>query len=397
MSKLRQEMNELLSTIVRSGKINVTTEQMKTVAMAIGNNGAIKFLDNASIKQQASLKKSIADKDTMFDQPAVNKANDDATVFGMSGSNKTLKKEEQKKIYTSEPVASTNETPDDKDMRARNKVEEHRPDTSDHIVDIATVSEALKPATRFPEILSRGEKDPVEKRSSKKNFVKKSVFERLGSDDLDIQAILRDEYPDAASMVSNVSSAVDYDVAGAMSFCLNLLEYVNAHSEMSAVRDVFEKALAKWGNTEASKKADYAPDTMIKDFFQFLSGKGIISGNDPNAENAVKEFVAQQTAAKKIAKDKEHIRGVPDGTGPHGIGNGPGKGRSDGTGFKQKPVEKQAIEVAPEETVTIKDDTGVEQTMMPAGSDPITGEIILVPDGTNVTKVSVKELINAKH
>ena len=49
------------------------------------------------------------------------------------------------------------------------------------------------------------------------------------------------DYPEAKAMVSKVSSAISYDIGAAMSFCLRLLEAVNAHTEMQAVANTLEK------------------------------------------------------------------------------------------------------------------------------------------------------------
>jgi hypothetical protein len=384
MAKIRQEVKKLLNTIVQAGRTHVTTEQMRTLAVATGNTVAVKYLDTASIEEQAALKQAIAAKDPMFEQP-VNQAKDDATVFGMSGSDKTLDKEEQKQIYSTEKVAPTD--PDDKDMRKRTQREEHRPDTSDHKADVKAVMDALKPAPNFPQILNRSKNDPVEKRDKTATIVTRSTVAKLAKGDLDIYGILS-EYPGAAAMVSNVSAALEYSIDGAMAFCLHLLEEVNAHSEMSEVEALFQKQLGAW-EANASKTAvknhlaercgkmstkRTAAWLKLKDLS--VKGQDVVQGdklflhvyamNDggflsPRQADEMAAFLAegmsnQETivtdrvyeGSKKTAQDgagpsekqrnaEDHVPGVPDGTGPYGRGMGPGQGKGDGSGMRNKP------------------------------------------------------------
>ena len=59
----------------------------------------------------------------------------------------------------------------------------------------------------------------------------------------EIYNMLRKDYPKATKLVQTVSQAVDFDIEGAMAFCLHLLEDVNAHSEMKEVEKLFIKQM----------------------------------------------------------------------------------------------------------------------------------------------------------
>jgi len=48
-------------------------------------------------------------------------------------------------------------------------------------------------------------------------------------------------YPQMEGVVSEVNKNMGWDVTGAMSFCLHLLEDVNAHSVMAQVSEIFNK------------------------------------------------------------------------------------------------------------------------------------------------------------
>ena len=54
------------------------------------------------------------------------------------------------------------------------------------------------------------------------------------------------KYPKARNMVGKVSKELDWDIFGAMGFCLHLLEDVNAHKEMKEVEQLFKKQMREW-------------------------------------------------------------------------------------------------------------------------------------------------------
>ena len=60
--------------------------------------------------------------------------------------------------------------------------------------------------------------------------------------------------PDARKHLSAVSKTLDYDIVGAMWFCLFLLEDVNAHKEAAAVKKLFDRM--DWGSAEALPEED---------------------------------------------------------------------------------------------------------------------------------------------
>jgi len=61
-----------------------------------------------------------------------------------------------------------------------------------------------------------------------------------------IYSTLEKDYPKANKQIGNISKAVEWDIQGAMSFCLHLLEDVNAHSEMKEVERLFTKQMKKF-------------------------------------------------------------------------------------------------------------------------------------------------------
>ena len=60
--------------------------------------------------------------------------------------------------------------------------------------------------------------------------------------------LLRKEYPKAAGKIGEISKLLDWDIEGAMSFCLHLLEDVNAHSEMREVEKLFTKQMKSFAS-----------------------------------------------------------------------------------------------------------------------------------------------------
>ena len=58
--------------------------------------------------------------------------------------------------------------------------------------------------------------------------------------------VLSKEYPKASKMVGKVSQALEWDIEGAFSFCLHLLEDVNAHDEVKDLEKFFTKQMNKF-------------------------------------------------------------------------------------------------------------------------------------------------------
>lgn len=55
-----------------------------------------------------------------------------------------------------------------------------------------------------------------------------------------------DAYPNARGMIAKVSSEIGWSVEAAYSFCLRLLEDVNAHKAMAKVEQVLIEDLARF-------------------------------------------------------------------------------------------------------------------------------------------------------
>ena len=72
-----------------------------------------------------------------------------------------------------------------------------------------------------------------------KNVIREVIAEE------NVYSYLAGNYPKAYKMVNKVSSAVDFDIIAAMSFCLQLLEDVNAHTKMKAVEKIFQQSAKK--------------------------------------------------------------------------------------------------------------------------------------------------------
>ena len=80
--------------------------------------------------------------------------------------------------------------------------------------------------------------------SIQKNYLNQAsrcLREDEESNDFDLYNYVQEEYPHAMNLISQVSKTIDYDINGAFSFCLRLLEDVNAHEEMAQLKPIFQK------------------------------------------------------------------------------------------------------------------------------------------------------------
>jgi len=55
-----------------------------------------------------------------------------------------------------------------------------------------------------------------------------------------------DQYPKAMNLVSKVSETLNWDIFAVMSFCLELLHDVNAHSEAKEIDEIFTRQMKEW-------------------------------------------------------------------------------------------------------------------------------------------------------
>jgi hypothetical protein len=60
--------------------------------------------------------------------------------------------------------------------------------------------------------------------------------------------------PTARKYLTTVSKGLEWDIVGAMWFCLFLLEDVNAHKEAAAVKKLFDRM--DWGSAEVPPEED---------------------------------------------------------------------------------------------------------------------------------------------
>lgn len=157
-------VKKLLNAVARASKTRPTTAQLIQVATATANAEVMSFFRTASVKDLTAVKNCVAG--LVFGETPKAGAADDATVFGLSGKDKTIAGDKSKNLFAPEPAEPTTE--EQKDIRERKKVEVKHPLTSDIAAAVAAVSEPLAIKADYPEILSRGEKNPVEKRGSKK-------------------------------------------------------------------------------------------------------------------------------------------------------------------------------------------------------------------------------------
>lgn len=61
----------------------------------------------------------------------------------------------------------------------------------------------------------------------------------------ELYKVLRKEYPNVSKKVGEISKLLKWDVEGAMSFCLHLLEDVNMHGVVKELEKIFDKELKK--------------------------------------------------------------------------------------------------------------------------------------------------------
>jgi len=155
----------LIKKAVKAGTKNPTTDQLKVLSIALSDNESYTFLKGASVNDIAAIKTCIS----VVNGEAPKQVSDQlGTLFGLSGKETAIASEGQDKIYGVDKVEPTTE--EQKDIRERNKNENKHPNTSDRKTEKESVAEPMKEKVdpKIKKVLDAGEKDPVEKRSSKK-------------------------------------------------------------------------------------------------------------------------------------------------------------------------------------------------------------------------------------
>jgi len=156
-----KQINQAVATLIRqaavAGNKNPSINQLKTLAVALGDQAAARFFVSASIADLVAVRKAIA---------AIVNGEEPKTIsdgvggaFGMSTPKESkLPSEEQDRIYTPKPVSRTTE--EQKDINARKKIEQEdkQPLTSDRATRKPAVDAPLKEKTdpKFKKILDRG-------------------------------------------------------------------------------------------------------------------------------------------------------------------------------------------------------------------------------------------------
>ena len=163
----KKSVINLVKRAVKAGNKKPTLAQLKTLSIAVNDSESYQFLRDASINEKAAVKTCIA----VLNGEAPKQVSDQVgTLFGMVGEkeSKLAPDDAQDKIYAMKPEEKITE--EQQDMRARNENDDKHPDTSDRKTEKAAVEEPLKEKTEpeIKKVLDAGEKDPVEKRSSKK-------------------------------------------------------------------------------------------------------------------------------------------------------------------------------------------------------------------------------------
>lgn len=174
---MTNSVKRLVKKATKAGCKYPTVAQLKTLAIAVGDVDAYKFLNNASVKDMISVKREV--KATMFKQER-KVADNEGNLFGMSGDKESgIAEKNQEKIYSVEKTEKVDE--DQKDIKKRKKTEEYHPETSDRKTQKEAVSEPLKEKVEpeIKKVLNAGENNPVEKRATygdKRDYRKIDIY-----------------------------------------------------------------------------------------------------------------------------------------------------------------------------------------------------------------------------
>lgn len=171
-----EKVAKLIMRAIKAGNKNPTIEQLKTLAVAVGDRESYCFLKNATVRDLSVVKTATV----VFNGEAPAKVSEGAgALFGLVGKDATISSDAQARIYDVKAVLAIEE--EQKDIEARKKVEDKHPETSDHKAEAATVDAPLKEKTdpKFKEVLERGAKNPVEKRAALTKLAKGNVIKNI--------------------------------------------------------------------------------------------------------------------------------------------------------------------------------------------------------------------------
>lgn len=159
-----QHITDLVRRAVKAGNKNPAIDQLKTLAVAVGDRQAYAALRQANWETRVMVKNAII---LVNGEKPKSTTENQGNLFGQTKDTSAIASEGQEKIYTPKPVERTTE--EQKDIEERKKVEDKHPETSDHKSDMPVRDKPLteKIIDTFKKVLDRGRKATAAKSEDK--------------------------------------------------------------------------------------------------------------------------------------------------------------------------------------------------------------------------------------